>query len=185
MSPYSDAISKLVKDPPRDQNQGPVFTEIDVVLTVSNSRWSKKRIREAFPQANQVLGTLYRARKLCRYGPVVLPGGHRDYARIGEKIVYADAETGPDFWETPNGRFPKLMIETDTLKAQGRRHGTQRNDLIPWSEQGFDIAQAQPPVPETSQEQITRLEAVIADLSTRIEGLEEKERARERIYARG
>jgi hypothetical protein len=64
-----------------------------------------------------------------------LADGTEDYARIAGKIVYADAETGPDQWQTPNGNFPKLMIEDDTLKRQGRRAGTERSDAEPWEDQ--------------------------------------------------
>jgi hypothetical protein len=129
----ADAAKQLMENPPEDY--GGVFTEIDVVNEASLQSWSNRMFKQALAHANQVCGTLYRERKLCRYGPVELPTGHKDYGRIASKIVYAAADTGPAKWDTPNGKFPKLMIENDQLKAQGRKYGTNRNDLEPWENQ--------------------------------------------------
>lgn len=139
----SHAVESLMESPPAQH--GGVFTEIDVVAKAATKDWKKapatknKEARDDFKEgmkhANQVCGIRFRERKLCRYGPVTLPDGSQDYVRIASKIVYADAENGPAVFETPNGSFPRLMIHNDPLKAQGRRRGTVRNDLVSWKEQ--------------------------------------------------
>lgn len=128
----SAAVDRLIETPPRDH--GGVFTEIDVESEAATSSWKQDDYRQALHEANAVCGTQYRNRKLCRYGPVVLADGTEDFARIAGKIVYADAETGPEFWNTPNGKFPKLMIEDDSIGKQGRKAGTDRNDAESWQE---------------------------------------------------
>jgi hypothetical protein len=129
----SEAASNLMANPPEEF--GGVFSEIDVVNAAASRGWSGDNYKEALRHANQVLGTLYRSRKLARYGPVTLPNGNLDYGRIASKIVYAAAETGPEKWKTPNGTFARLMIEDDDFGRQGRRYGTNRNDLAPWDAQ--------------------------------------------------
>jgi hypothetical protein len=136
-SECSEALTSLMEHPP-DDLQG-VFTEIDVVRKAGKPGWSSSNFKEAGRHANQVVGTQYRARKLCRYGPVTLPDGSQDYARIGSKIVYADAESGPEVFTTPNGEFPRLMIHEDSLGHPGRRVGTNRNDLDPWDTQDIRV----------------------------------------------
>lgn len=130
----SAAVDLLAEKPPKQH--GGVFTEIDVVSkAAARHDWSQGDYQQGLHDANAVCGTQYRNRKLCRFGPVKLADGTLDYARVAGKIVYADAETGPEAWETPNGEFPKLMIEDDELKRQGRRAGTERNDAQPWEDQ--------------------------------------------------
>lgn len=129
----SGAIAELRQDPPADL--GGVFTEIEIVLKAERLEWSDEDWKTAQRAANNLCGTRFRARKLCRYGPVDPPDGPQDYARIASKIVYADARTGPDYWETPNGRFPKLMFENELMRGPGRKSGVNRNDLVSWDEQ--------------------------------------------------
>lgn len=185
-SQCSEAAAKLMKNPPKDQ--GGVFTEIDVVRLAGSSGWSTENYKEALRHANQVVGTNYRARKLCRYGPVELPDGTKDYARIASKIVYADAENGPDVWKTPNGNFPKLMIHDDEIGRQGRRHNTNRNDLASWDEQDIKAIKVKEPVIKGAkgpavdvgpfERRIAQLEA---DLNRANKLLEEKEREIQRL----
>lgn len=161
----SEAASKLIEAPP--EAHGGVFTEIDVVQRASKPEWSKDDYKEAHRQANQVLGTRYRERKLCRFGPVELPDGVKDYGRIASKIVYANAEGGPQEWETPNGTFPRLMIEGDDIGRQGRRFGTERTDLVAWGKA---------PVSDDLPRRIARLEK-------RIQWLESIEHKRQKVYS--
>lgn len=197
----SKAVDRLMSEPPAQH--GGVFTEIDVVAKAATRAWTNDNFTEAQRHANQVCGTKYRERKLCRYGPITLPDGTQDYARIASKIVYADAATGPDEWVTPNGAFPKLMIEDDPLVAQGRRRGTTRNDLVLWRDE-------EAPMPENVAElrkRIRELEdslalasrraeaaerrangnpdmaRMIEDLQTRVEILEQRDRMRAEIAA--
>lgn len=177
----SKAIERLME-------RGDVFTEIDVVSEAATGEWTDDDYKRALKDANAVCGTHYRSRKLGRYGPVKFADGVEDYARIAEKIVYADAEKGPEFWETPNGEFPKLMLEDDSLVAQGRRSGTNRNDAKPWSEQPWIGKQRVKVVrrrPSTalharSEEDFREL---LANALERIEKLENREHEREKIYA--
>lgn len=162
----SEAASKLIADPPEAHNG--VFTEIDVVQRASKPEWSQSDYKEAHRQANQVLGTRYRERKLCRFGPVVLPDGVQDYGRIASKIVYANAEEGPQAWETPNGTFQRLMIEGDDIGRQGRRFGTERTDLVAWGEDRS--------ASDDLQRRIERLEK-------RIQWLESIEHKRKKVYS--
>lgn len=165
---------------------GAVFTEIDVEAMAATGTWTAKDFERALKDANQVCGTQYRARKLCRYGPVVLADGSEDYARIAGKIVYADAETGPEFWETPNGKFPKLMVQDDKLTHQGRRHGTNRNDAVSWENQ--DLKAPRRPARRrassvTSAKSEAELRKLLVNVMERLEVLEELERKRQRLYA--
>lgn len=193
----SEAAVKLMANPPTEF--GGVFSEIDVVNLAATRSWKKSDWPEAMRHANQVLGTAYRGRKLARYGPLVLPDGNRDYGRIAAKIVYAAAETGPEVWDTPNGRFPRLMIEDDDIGRQGRRFGTNRNDLVPWETQNLHEAQ-----PAGDKERIKELEAeterlrshaangnghdedrilaLYTELEERVSKIEEIEAARKAVY---
>ncbi len=180
----SAAIDQLIQKPLKEY--GGVFTEIDVEQMAATSQWTAEDFERALKDANQVCGTQYRARKLCRYGPVVLADGSEDYARIAGKIVYADAESGPDFWETPNGKFPKLMVQDDILSHQGRRHGTNRTDSIPWEEQ--DLKSPRRPARRRassveSAKSESDLRDLVKNLFQRVEELERVERERKRIYA--
>lgn len=197
----SQAVERLMEHPPA--KHGGVFTEIDVTAKAATREWSNDNLEEAMRHANQVCGTKYRERKLCRYGPVVLPDGTEDYARIASKIVYADADTGPDEWETPNGVFPKMMIEEDPLTAQGRRRGTVRNDLVAWDDQTHtarplsrearlkqELEAAKRQVAR-SQAELDRLREIhangdlletVENLTQRVRILEERDRKRLEVY---
>lgn len=128
------AVKRIIR-----KNPTGVFTEIDILTEAADQSWKSDDYIDALHPANAVCGTMYRDRKLSRFGPIVLSDGSEDFARIDGKIVYADAETGPEFWETPNGRIPRLMIENDEVGRQGRRAGTNRNDETPWDEQPLAV----------------------------------------------
>jgi hypothetical protein len=129
------AVERIIHD--RD---GRVFTEIDVLMEAADPKqWKMDTYTEALHPANAICGTQYRNRKLSRFGPIILSDGSEDFARIDGKIVYADAATGPEAWETPNGPIPRLMIEDDTVGKQGRRAGTGRNDELPWEGQASTV----------------------------------------------
>lgn len=134
MSIYSDcsaAISNLAARPE-------VFSEIDVVNLASSDGWSKVNFKEARKYANQIVSQKYRSGDLVRYGPVVY-GEVQDYARRAAMIVYGGATTGPDEWDTPNGKIPRLLRHDDHIQIAGRRKGTARHDEQLWSEQaGID-----------------------------------------------
>lgn len=184
MSIYSecaDAARKLMGNPP--QANGGVFTELEVVQLAQNSKWSTEDWKAAMRHANQVLGQYYRARKLCRFGPVQVPNGEgtvEDYGRIASKIVYAGAEKGPDVWETPNGDFWKLMFEDDEIAKAGRKHSANRSDLVPWAEQN---ALMPPPKEIPMDVRVETMERTIRELATRVEALEGIEAERKRMYA--
>lgn len=203
----SEAVTKLMENPPADHSG--VFTEIDVVTLAGRADWSEDDYQEALRHANQVVGTQYRARKLCRYGPVTFPDGEKDYARIASKIVYAPADTGSKTWRTPNGTFKKLMMEDDNFGRQGRRRYTNRSDIVKWADQGIDVKAGKPYEKrikqlerdlEAERERVAELEsalrqssvggeveerlrAVIEDFEARLARLEERERQRENVYA--
>lgn len=113
---------------------GAVFTEIDVANTASSQAWSGDHFEQAVKHAYNVLQGDFKKGRLVRYGPVNFRG-KEDYARRATKIVYADAEKGPEIFDTPNGRFPRLFAESDTLNRAGRRVGTGRDDTKPWDAQ--------------------------------------------------
>lgn len=126
----AQAVEELRADPPSEQ--GGVFTELDVVqMALEDS----DDVREVLREASNLCGRLYRESRLCRYGPVVISidgTEAQDYGRIATKIVYADADLGPNLWVTPNGSFPKLFLGSDGIAHQrGRRNGIKRNDLLP------------------------------------------------------
>jgi len=173
----SKAASKLTEDP--SKAHGGVFTEIDVVQRASKPEWSQEDYKEAHRQANQVLGTRYRERKVCRFGPVTLPDGNNDYGRIASKIVYAAAD-GPESWETPNGSFLRMMIEGDEIGRQGRRFGTERTDLVGWGGGGEETL---PGSPDHLGRRIARLEKSLNESLERLQWLESIERKRRKIYS--
>lgn len=125
------ALERLI-----DKHPGGIFTEIDVLTEAADPKhWKQGDYERALHDANAICATQYRNRKLCRYGPIILTDGSEDFARIAGRIVYADATSGPELWETPNGPIPRLMIEDDDVGRQGRRAGTNRNDEEPWDSQ--------------------------------------------------
>lgn len=132
-SACSEAVRGLIEHPPQ-VHEG-TFTELDVVTLASSPDWTPEDWKQAMRQASQVCGLMFRTRRLSRYGPVRLADGTEDYVRIATKIAYADPLEGPANLETPNGSFPRMMIEDDGLGHQGRRRGTNRNDLEPWESQ--------------------------------------------------
>jgi hypothetical protein len=111
-----------------------VFTEIDVVNHAAEDGWSKANYKEAKKYANQIISAKYRSGEVVRYGPVEYDG-ITDYARKATMIVYGGVENGPEFWETPNGKMPRLPKHEDTFQISGRRKGTARHDELPWAEQ--------------------------------------------------
>lgn len=175
----AEAIDRLVKKPPKQH--GGVFTEIDVTTEAATGDWKSNDFTRSLHDSNAICGTQYRHRKLCRYGPVTLADGKtQDYARIAGKIVYADAETGPEIWKTPNGDFPRMMIEDDELTKQGRRPGTERNDAHPWDDQPLSAKPRKPArrrkMGSTSNK---GLENLVFRLAERVETLEEAEKERQ------
>lgn len=173
----SDALDDLIARPPKET--GGLFTEFDVVRKAGLSDWTEEDFKEALKQANQICGTAYRARKLARFGPVDF-NGHEDYGRIATKIAYAPADRAPDFWETPNGKFPRLMIEDDSIIKQGRKHGNTRNDLVPWNKSADrELVKREPSVVDKSR--IHQLEADLRAAITRAENAE-KEASRLRSH---
>lgn len=167
----SEAALQLMINPP--EAHGGVFTEIDVVQRASRPEWSREDYKEAHRQANQVLGTRYRERKLCRFGPVELPDGNKDYGRIASRIVYANAQDGPREWETPNGVFRRLMVENDKIGRQGRRFGTERTDLVDW------VGDVEEPQVEN---RVAKLERSLNEALSRLQRLETLEDKRQQVY---
>jgi hypothetical protein len=159
-----------------------VFTEIDVISEAATDKWRNGQYTKAIHDANEICGSRYRKRKLCRYGPVVFGKGKQkteDYARFAGKIVYADAAKGPDVLETPNGHFAKMMVEDDTLSKQGRKPASKRNDSEPWDEQALP---AKPRKPKPFITGSTRdLEKMVSELARRVQTLE-AEREEERLF---
>lgn len=171
------AIDALIADPPKDH--GGLFTEIDVISAAAQKDWTKAEYDKAIHQANESCGKRFRDRKLCRYGPVKLGKGSNaaeDYARIAGKIAYADAITGPDVWETPNGTFKKLMEDKDTISRQGRKPASNRNDAEPWSQQ---VIQSKPRRRRTVKSAKDRdVMEIIMQLVRRVDDLEKAEKQR-------
>lgn len=115
-------------------DRGVIFTEIDVANEASTESWSSKNFEAAVRHAYNVLQGDYKLGRLVRYGPVKF-NGVGDYARRATKIVYAHPQKGPRNFETPNGRFPRLLASQDSMMTAGRRTGTNRDDTKPWSAQ--------------------------------------------------
>lgn len=172
------ALESLLGSPSEEHNG--VFTEIDIIQRAATPDWTEKDYKAAIREANAVAGTYYRYRKLCRYGPIVLEDGSEDYARIGGKIVYGDAEKGPKVWKTPNGRFPRLMLEEDSLGRQGRRAGTERNDAEDWNGQSIHSAKV---IRNHSAYNDAKLLKKVEEALRRIDGLEKRERQREQLFS--
>lgn len=182
------AIDRLVEDSPRQH--GGVFTEIDVATEAATEDWSTVEYAKSLHASNEVCGQRFRNRKLCRYGPVVIGKGKdkiEDYARIAGKIVYADAETGPEIWRTPNGDFKKMMVENDTLSRQGRKPASNRNDATLWSEQSLPTKPRKPVSRVKNSDPKVRadkdLKDMIIQLAQRVKSLEEAEAQREKFIA--
>lgn len=192
-------LDELIEHPP--SAHGSVFTELEIVRKVLPKDWDPETepnlLKQAHRQANMVCGSYYRDRKLSRFGPVELSNGSKDYARIAAKIAYAPAEGGPEVWETPNGVFPKLMLEDDDITQQGRRYSANRNDLEPWDEQDFGVAVIHPATAATAHtngngkasrktqaRRLRELEAMMKSHDKRLKELEQQEKKRAKLYAR-
>lgn len=170
----AEAADRLLETPPDDH--GGVFTELDVIAQASTPEWSPSDYQAAMRQASQVCGLLFRSRRLCRYGPVQFDGT-RDYARIATKIVYGNPESGPKVFKTPNGSFKRIMIEDDDLGHQGRRAGTNRDDLVPWDKhQEWVERHAKSSRRNLSEARLKELEDLVESLSTRNATLENRNR---------
>lgn len=183
------AIDRLVEDPPRQH--GGVFTEIDVATEAATEEWSTVEYTKSLHDSNEICGQRFRNRKLCRYGPVVIGKGQdkiEDYARIAGKIVYADADAGPEIWKTPNGDFKKMMVEDDTLSRQGRKPASNRNDAIPWSEQSLPTKLRKPTrvrvkVSSLKVQTDKDVKDMLIQLAKRVQTLEDAEAQREKFIA--
>jgi hypothetical protein len=115
-----------------------VWTELDIIAL---AKWDKYDIPEVARQANQAIGNAFRRQAVCRYGPVTLPDGDHDYARIAGKIVYASADKGPEVFQTPNGDFPQLLwSRNNDLIRPGRLPANNRDDREPWTDQDFKVS---------------------------------------------
>lgn len=113
------------------------FTERDVVEAASMPNWTQKQFIKAGRNAYTVLQSEYRRGHLARFGPVpVSEYDILDYVRNHSKIVYAHAEKGPAFVETPNGIFRRMLAASDKISAVGRRPGIDRDDFTAWDQQG-------------------------------------------------
>lgn len=190
------ACDKLIKGQARAPHL-PFFTELDVVNEASKlaeEEWTSADYRKALRRAQDAIGTKWRERKLYRYGPVIPPGvTEYDYARIATKIVYASVENAPEFLRTPNGDFPRFRIMDDPIKRQGRRMGTNRDDLKQWDDQDIRATGAvrvdrpvQPgtfPMPPhiTHDEQVRALLRQVEDLTGRVDSLEAREKKRAKL----
>lgn len=123
-----DAMNRLAA-------RGITFTERDVVAAASMPNWLPREFVKAGRAAYAVLQSDYRKGRLCRFGPVGVTGDD-DYVRLDSKVIYAGATRGPAVVETPNGVFHRMMAEDDKISRVGRRPGIDRNDFIPWDQQG-------------------------------------------------
>lgn len=174
-----EAANRLMEEPP--EGTGGVFTEIDVVRAATNEGWSDAMFGKALKQTNQLLGNLYRARKLVRYGPITF-GDEVDYGRVATKIAYASAENGPQYWRTPNGAFPRLLIDDDQWSRQGRRRVTERNDLEQWAPDQFNgkapVDGLRPLQPLTTARQLSQARA---DLKAAYRQLDEARQETQRL----
>lgn len=158
-------------------DQGRVFTEIDVANEARRTGWATSHLERAMKDAYNVLAGDYKKGKLVRYGPVTFLG-NEDYARRATKIVYADAVKGPDVWETPNGKFPRLFAEQDGLARAGRKVGTDRDDTKPWS--------VQAPMQRVEERELKGPPVDVQPFMKRIQQLEDelaRERKRQPIVA--
>lgn len=142
--------------------EGRPFTELDIVNRASAVEWNKARWKQALTSANQLLNAQYRAGKLVRFGPVKYQG-ELDYARIGTKIVYAGLDATS--LKTPNGTFSTLTHDQDQISAPGRRVGTNRDDMVVWSEQE-DTALIQETATMTGNIDVRPFERRIASLES-------------------
>lgn len=141
----SNAARHLLEHPEEAINAGQfgrnrgLFTDLDVILAAAgvSGPWTEGQMKVAQREASQVMGGLFRSRKVVRYGPVMAIGDP-DYVRLASRIVYASADNGPSEIRTPNGIFPSMFVHQDHIGRPGRRNGTARNDFEKWSDQFID-----------------------------------------------
>lgn len=161
------------------------FTDLDIIQRAQSPDWTEKEHKKALHDAAQIAAAFYRAGNLVRFGPVEY-GPERDYARGAEGHLLYRAATPPSRpLKTPNGTFDEVFYADDPLYKNGRRKGTTRNDLEPWS--------AQSPVPSiesgarsSADRENAKLKADLASAHDRIDALEtELDRLRERMMAHG
>lgn len=160
---------------------GEPFIDIDVVNAAAQDGWSDRNYREAQRQANQIVGTDYRAGKLVRYGPVTFEG-NKDYVRKAGRVLYADAEAGPKTIETPNGKFKQISDRSDDLARVGRRQGTRRDDFTAWDQQSPEAIRSDSMLVDGRplERRIHQLEAELRAATKRCDELEvENQRMRE------
>lgn len=164
-----EAAEALLEDPSLAGGDPPgLFTELDVIThaSASDGPWTNERYRFAMREVNQVMGLLFREGRAVRFGPVQIPDvPEPDYLRIASKIVYAHPR-GPERVETPNGTFERLIATNgkDPLAKQGRRLGTNRDDLQPWDQQDIKTArktQRRPSNVQAANRRIRELEAEV------------------------
>lgn len=161
MSIYTDcvdAISVLAEG-------NEIWTELEVQEFVVGN-WPDADFKEIARQANQAIGNAYRRQQVVRFGPVTLPDGSQDYARIAAKIAYASANNGPSEFVTPNGTFAALIWSgANKLNRPGRMPSNNRDDREPWSDQDFKVDASKILKPNG-------LEKAVAELIERVAALE-------------
>lgn len=161
MSIYTDCIDTINALVEGDD----VWTELEVQESVV-AEWPDADFKEIARQANQAIGNAFRRQQVVRFGPVTLPDGSQDYARIAAKIAYASAEHGPSEFITPNGTFPVLMWSgANKLNRPGRMPSNNRDDREPWSDQDFKVDASKILKPNG-------LEKAVAELIERVAALE-------------
>jgi len=149
--------------------RGITFTERDVTDAASMPNWTEKQFVKAGRAAYAVLQSDYRLGRLCRFGPVDV-NGEPDYVRNAAKIVYASVSKGPQYIETPNGNFHRMLAESDQISSVGRRKGIDRDDFALWhqdeapreSEDREPSEVAGNGKPEWSEDQLERLADALA-----------------------
>lgn len=142
-----------------------IWTELEVQEIVV-ADWPEADFKEVAHQANQAIGNAYRRQQVVRFGPVTLPDGSQDYARIAAKIAYASAQHGPSEFQTPNGGFPALMWSSaNKLNRPGRMPSNNRDDREPWEDQEFKVEASKMLKPNG-------IEKAVAELIERVAALE-------------
>lgn len=161
MSIYTDCIDAIRALAEGDD----IWTDLEVQEIVV-SKWPDADFKEIAYQANQALGNAYRRQQVVRFGPVTLPDGSQDYARIAAKIAYASTQHGPSEFETPNGNFPALIWSgASKLNRPGRMPSNNRDDREPWGEQDFKVEASKVLRPNG-------IEKAVAELIDRVAALE-------------
>ncbi len=161
MSIYTDCVDAISVLAEGDE----IWTEFEVQEVVA-AEWPDAEFKEIARQANQAIGNAYRKQQVVRFGPVTLPDGSQDYARIAAKIAYASAQNGPNEFVTPNGAFPALIWSSaNTLNRPGRMPSNNRDDREPWEDQDFKVEASKILKPNG-------IERAVAELIERVAALE-------------